>query len=74
MVVFLTPQELFEQFRIPVSTQKVWRWQTRHNKPNNPGIPFVKVGRRVLYPRAEILDWMYSQKVGGAGSAPKWRQ
>ena len=69
VALFLTPRDLLEQFRIPLSTQKVYRWQTAHNLPNNPGLPFVKIGRRVLYPRGEILDWIYSGRVGGVAGA-----
>lgn len=45
--VHLTPKELAKRLRANVNTLANWRWQ-------GVGPRFIKVGRKVLYPLAEI--------------------
>ena len=60
---YLAPRDVRRNFRIPLSTQKVWSWQTAHNKPGNPGIPFIKIRSRVLNPKAKFLAWIAAQQI-----------
>lgn len=34
VALFLTPHDLWVLFQIPLSTRKVYRWQTAHNRPD----------------------------------------
>ena len=59
---FLTPAELFEQFGIPIQTQAKWRMKNN----NKIKIPFIKLGRRIVYKRSsleEFLDSLEKNKV-----------
>ena len=48
---YLTTEEAAELLRTPVNTLYVWR----HKKI---GPPARRVGRRLLYPRTELLAWL----------------
>ena len=50
---FLTPAELFEQFCIPIQTQAKWRMKSN----NKLKIPFIKLGRRIIYKKSSIEDF-----------------
>lgn len=59
---FLMPAELFEQFGIPIQTQAKWRMKNN----NKIKIPFIKLGRRIVYKRSsieEFLDGLEKNKV-----------
>jgi predicted DNA-binding transcriptional regulator AlpA len=47
----LTPVEVAELYRIPISTAAKWRW-------NGTGPAFVKLGSRVLYRQIDIEAWI----------------
>lgn len=53
---FLTPTELFEQFGIPIQTQAKWRMKNN----NKIKIPFIKLGRRIVYKRSSIEEFLDS--------------
>ena len=53
---FLTPSELFEQFGIPIQTQAKWRMKNN----NKIKIPFIKLGRRIVYKRSSIEEFLDS--------------
>ena len=53
---FLTPAELFEQFGIPIQTQAKWRMKNN----NKIKIPFIKLGRRIVYKRSSIVEFLDS--------------
>ena len=53
---FLTPTELFEQFGIPIQTQAKWRMKNS----NKVKIPFIKLGRRIVYKRSSIEEFLDS--------------
>ena len=53
---FLTPAELFEQFGIPIQTQAKWRMKNN----NKIKIPFIKLGRRIVYKRSSIEEFLNS--------------
>ena len=59
---YITPTELFEEFKIPLQTQAKWRM----NGNNKIKIPFIKLGRRIVYKRSsieEFLDTLEKNKV-----------
>ena len=49
---------------LDVSVDTMARWETTKTGPKQ-----VKVGRRVLYRRAAVLEWLKSLEQGGAGDA-----
>jgi len=55
---YLTPEAVSKRYeeRIAVGTLRNWRYLKR-------GPPFVRMGRAVLYPLADLLKWEESQKV-----------
>jgi excisionase family DNA binding protein len=53
---FLIRTEAADYLRVPVATLAAWAY--RHTGPQ-----FYRVGRRVLYRRAELDRWIEDQKV-----------
>lgn len=53
----LTTPEAAAIVRRPEETLRYWRWRGR-----NEGPPSFKIGRRVVYDRAELLDWVAAQR------------
>ncbi len=53
---FLTPKQLQEEFGISTGKQSKMRMRKHHNKEN--AIPFVKLGKTILYKRDDILNWL----------------
>jgi hypothetical protein len=51
---YLTPKEVFDEFRIPPTTQSVWRCLNRHGWRDIT----IRAGRKILYRRSDILSWM----------------
>ena len=56
---FLTPQDLFNEFGIPLQTQAKWRMK----RGNGIKLPYIKLGRRVLYSRKSIEALIYSLEI-----------
>jgi|GEM_PF-1378787 hypothetical protein len=56
---FLTPQDLFEEFGIPLQTQAKWRMK----RGDSIKLPYIKLGRRVLYLRKSIEVLIYSLEI-----------
>lgn len=55
---YLTPPETAELVRRPTSTLAYWRHR-------GEGPRFAKVGKRVLYRRADVLVWIEDQFADG---------
>jgi hypothetical protein len=55
---YLTPKEVFDEFRIPVETQNVWRSGNRHGWRDLS----IRAGRKILYRRADILSWLEARR------------
>lgn len=47
---YLTVKELAERLRLGTGTLNAWRFR-------GEGPPFVKFGRRVLYPFSQVINW-----------------
>ena len=68
----ITPDELAADYKIPVSSLKVMRWNRAHQRPGrNPGPPFERAGRKILYRRTDIEAWLASQRVENPGETVK---
>src|SRR5258708_38309336 len=50
----ISPEELSQNFRLAVATLADWRSQGK-------GPPYLKIGRRVWYPRDRVLMWLREQ-------------
>ncbi|MGH3522270.1 MAG: helix-turn-helix domain-containing protein [Mycobacterium sp.] len=55
MADLLTEIEAADIIRRPKETLRYWRWQ-------GEGPPWFKLGRRVVYDRAEFEAWIEAQK------------
>jgi hypothetical protein len=55
---YLTPPEVARDFKIPIETQNVWRCHNRHGW----GDLTIRAGRKILYKRSDILDWLESRR------------
>jgi excisionase family DNA binding protein len=55
MPEFLTTEELAEMLRASPETVRYWRWK-------GIGPKAVKLGRHVVYARADVLAWVESQR------------
>jgi len=66
--LFISVAEVAELLALPESTLRFWSWQGAW--PKDFPVP-VKVGRRVLYPRARLTAWAEGQiaKTNGGGPA-----
>lgn len=53
---FLNPKSLEREFGISQSKQAKLRMRKFHNKPDS--LPFVRIGKTILYKRTEILAWL----------------
>jgi len=60
---FLTPREVSDLIRVPVSSMAVHRC-LRHDHP-----PYLKVGRKIIYKKTDVLEWLESHRVTPAGGA-----
>lgn len=49
-----------EYLGVPKSTLEVWRSRKAH------ALPYIKLGHRVRYARADLDAWLQSRRVGGA--------
>ncbi|MBO5063231.1 MAG: helix-turn-helix domain-containing protein [Campylobacter sp.] len=59
---WLTPKQLEAEFGITIGTQNKMR--LRKNYENEQSIPFAKVGKRILYLRSDINEWLLSLRQG----------
>lgn len=53
----LSPAETAEYLKTTVGTLAVWR------TTGNPAIPFIKIGRKVLYKKKDVDKWLDSKTV-----------
>ncbi|MCI6694735.1 MAG: helix-turn-helix domain-containing protein [Campylobacter sp.] len=62
---WMTPKELEAQYGITEGAQYKLRMNKNYEVSacNNP-IPFVRVGKRVLYYKSDIENWLLSQRKG----------
>lgn len=60
---YMTPREVAELIRKPVSSLAVDRCQRRDHPP------YLKIGRKILYNKSEVLAWLESHRVTPAGGA-----
>lgn len=56
---FLTPDELVKRFKGVVNPKTLANWRTRGDGP-----PYIKVGGRVLYKRADVSAWEARRRRG----------
>jgi hypothetical protein len=61
---YLTPGELSELTRKPVKSLAVERCLGRDHPP------FLRIGRKILYRKADVLAWLESHVVKPAASVP----
>lgn len=54
----IDPPIVDHEYKIPVATQAVWRCTNRYGW----GDLTIKVGRRVMYSRADVEAWLASRK------------
>jgi len=59
MPELMTTQEVAELLRRSTETMRYWRWQ-------GIGPPSFKIGRRVMYRRAEVERWLAEQEKAAA--------
>lgn len=60
---FLNPKELQAELGIDIQKQAVLRMRKNQLKTN--ALPFYKIGKKILYKRKEILEWIENQKIKG---------
>jgi hypothetical protein len=51
---YMTPEELAAELDMAVITLALWRMRQK-------GPPYIKVGRKILYSRTTVKDWIASQ-------------
>ena len=51
---YMTPEELAAELDMAVITLTLWRMRQK-------GPPYVKVGRKILYSRTTVKEWIASQ-------------
>lgn len=54
----LTPEQTADLLAIEPQTLAVWRCNRRYD------LPFVRIGRRIRYRRADVLAWIERNTVG----------
>lgn len=52
---YITPEALAKQLDTTVGTLATWRMNGRYD------LPFVKIGRKVLYRESEVESWIKSR-------------
>lgn len=57
---YMTTEETGKMLRTPVETLRWWRHRDQ-------GPPSFKLGRRVLYSRREVLDWIQRERAAQDG-------
>lgn len=62
---WLTPEQLQDQYGISRTQQAKLRMRRNYKDgATKYPIPFVKIGKRILYPKADIEKWLLSQRKG----------
>lgn len=56
--LYLTPEEVTERFRGAISTGTLANWRVMRVGP-----AFVKIGKSIVYPVADLNDWANQQTV-----------
>lgn len=54
---YLTPEQINKEFGISVKTLASWRCNNRYN------LPYYKFGRKVVYKRLDVVEFLESRKV-----------
>ena len=49
---YLRPDELVDRYRDTITLRTLARWRSEGEGPD-----FIKIGRRIVYPLADVLAW-----------------
>lgn len=60
---YLNPTQLQEEFGFTIQMQNIMRM--RKNQGQFHSLPFIKIGKVILYKRSEIESWLDRQMSGG---------
>ncbi len=63
--LLLSRKQVESEFGIPAATLSKWSWE-------GAGPPFLKLGRRVFYRRAELEIWLDQHKVNSTSTPSCW--
>lgn len=61
---WLTPKQLEAEYGISQGTQYKMRMRKNYENLDNMPIPFAKVGKRVLYYKKDIENWLLNLRKG----------
>lgn len=59
----LTPAEVAEMLGVQEQTLTAWRARGRY------GLPYIKIGRRIRYRRADVEAWLQERTFGHTGES-----
>ena len=60
---WLSPSDLQEQYAISKPAQAILRLKKRQESDRFP-LPFTKIGKRILYKREQIENWLLASQNG----------
>ena len=60
---WLSPSDLQEQYAISKPAQAILRLKKRQENDRFP-LPFTKIGKRILYKREQIENWLLANQNG----------
>ena len=60
---WLSPSDLQEQYAISKPAQAILRLKKRQESDRFP-LPFTKIGKRILYKREQIENWLLANQNG----------
>lgn len=60
---YLNPAQLQEEFGLTINMQNKLRM--RKNQGQTHSLPFIKIGKLILYNKYEIKAWLDRQLIGG---------
>ena len=60
---WLSPSDLQEQYAISKQAQAILRLKKRQESDRFP-LPFTKIGKRILYKREQIENWLLANQNG----------
>ena len=60
---WLSPSDLQEQYAISKPAQAILRLKKRQESDRFP-LPFTKIGKRILYKREQIVNWLLANQNG----------
>lgn len=63
---YLTVEQASSRIKLAVNTLNAYRAKGNHQHLSPP---FVKIGQRVLYPKAELDEWVMSHRQDPANAA-----